>query len=42
VARRSDSAYLASLVGTGRLRESEAFEVAQDLTYGLAKAAYNL
>lgn len=42
VARRSDCAYLASLVGTGRLRESEAFEVARDLTYNLAKAAYNL
>ena len=42
VARRSDCAYLATLVGTGRLRESEAFEVAQDLSYGLAKAAYRL
>lgn len=42
VARRSDSAYLAQLVGTGRLRESEAYEVAQDLAYRLAKAAYQL
>ena len=42
VARRSDCAYLATLVGTGRLREAEAFEVAQDLSYGLAKAAYRL
>ena len=42
VARRSDCAYLAQLVCTGRLRETEAFEVAQDLTYGLAKRAYNL
>ncbi len=42
VARRSDCAYLATLVGTGRLREAEAFEVAKDLTYSLAKAAYNL
>ena len=42
VARRSDCAYLAQLVGTGRLRESEAFEVVRDLTYGLAKRAYNL
>ena len=42
VARRSDCAYLAELVGTGRLREKEAFEVARDLTYGLAKAAYKL
>jgi len=42
VARRSDCAYLASLVGTGRLRESEAFEVAQDLTHRLAREAYRL
>lgn len=42
VARRSDCAYLATLVGTGRLREDEAFEVAHDLTYRLAKDAYRL
>jgi glucuronate isomerase len=42
VSRRSDSAYLATLVATGRLREAEAFEVAHDLAYGLAKKAYNL
>lgn len=42
VARRSDCAYLAQLVGTGRLREAEAHEVAHDLTYRLAKAAYKL
>ena len=42
VARRSDCAYLAQLVGTGRLRESEAFDVAHELTYGLAKRAYRL
>lgn len=42
VARRSDCAYLATLVGTGRLRESEAAEVAHDLTYRLAKDAYRL
>jgi glucuronate isomerase len=42
VARRSDCAYLAKLVATGRLRENEAFEVAQDLTYRLAKQAYRL
>ncbi|MCT8161310.1 glucuronate isomerase [Pseudoruegeria sp. SHC-113] len=42
VSRRSDCAYLSSLVATGRLREAEAFEVAQDLAYGLAKAAYRL
>jgi len=42
VARRTDCAYLATLVGTGRLRESEAFEVAQDLTHRLAREAYRL
>ena len=42
VSRRSDSAYLATLVATGRMREADAFEVAQDLAFGLAKAAYKL
>ncbi|GAB5447917.1 glucuronate isomerase [Gymnodinialimonas sp.] len=42
VARRTDCAYLAELVGTGRLRETEAFEVAHDLTYRLVKDAYRL
>jgi glucuronate isomerase len=42
VSRRSDSAYLSTLVTTGRLREADAFEVADDLAYGLAKTAYNL
>ncbi|MEM6384806.1 MAG: glucuronate isomerase [Pseudomonadota bacterium] len=42
VARRSDCAYLAGLVGTGRLREAEAFELAYDLTVTLAKEAYGL
>ena len=42
VARRSDCAYLATLVGTGRMREAEAYEVAHDLTYQLAKDAYGL
>ena len=42
VARRSDCAYLAQLVATGRLREAEAFEVAEKLTYKLAEAAYKL
>ena len=42
VARRSDCAYLATLVRTGRLREGEAYEVAHDLTYRLAKEAYRL
>ena len=42
VARRSDCAYLAGLVGTGRLSEAEAFELAQDLTSALVKDAYGL
>jgi glucuronate isomerase len=42
VARRCDCAYLAGLVATGRLAEDDAFDLAQDLTYRLAKAAYRL
>ena len=42
VSRRSDSAYLSTLVMTGRLRAADAFEVAHDLAYGLAKNAYKL
>ena len=42
VARRSDCGYLAELVATGRLVEAEAFELAYDLTYRLAKKAYRL
>ncbi|MCR8723760.1 glucuronate isomerase [Frigidibacter sp. ROC022] len=42
VARRVDCAYLATLVGTGRLDADEAPEVARDLAYGLAKQAYKL
>jgi glucuronate isomerase len=42
VARRVDCAFLAELVCTGRLREEEAAELAQDLAYGLAKKAYRL
>ena len=42
VARRVDCAYLAELVASRRLRENEAFELAHDLAYGLAKSTYNL
>lgn len=42
VARRVDCAFLSGLVTTGRLKEDEAFEVAHDLTYRLAKEAYRL
>jgi glucuronate isomerase len=42
VARRVDASFLATLVETGRLTESEAYEVAYDLTYRLVKEAYRL
>jgi glucuronate isomerase len=42
VARRADCAYLATLVGTGRLREGEARELAHDLTVTLVRDAYRL
>ncbi len=42
VARRIDCAYLANLVATYRLDETEAHEVAHDLAYGLAKRTYKL
>jgi glucuronate isomerase len=42
VARRVDCAFLANLIATGRLAEDEAFEVAHDLAYRLAKQVYRL
>ena len=42
VARRVDCAYLAGLVATHRLDEDEAFAVAHDLAYALAKRVYRL
>lgn len=42
VARRIDSAYLATLVADHRLEEDEAQEIAFDLAYRLAKEAYRL
>ena len=42
VARRVDCAFLAERVATHRLDEDEAFELARDLAYTLAKAAYKL
>ncbi|GAC14462.1 glucuronate isomerase [Aliiglaciecola lipolytica] len=42
VARRIDCRYLASLVCEHRLSENEATDLAQDLTYNLAKKAYKL
>lgn len=42
VARRVDCSFLARLVAEGRLRDWEAAELAQELTYGLVKRAYRL
>jgi glucuronate isomerase len=42
VARRVDCAFLARLVAERRLEIEDAFEVAHDLAYGLAKKAYKL
>ncbi len=42
VARRVDCAFLATLVGSGRLALDEAEELAPELAYGLAKRAYKL
>ncbi|MGF1526827.1 MAG: glucuronate isomerase [Candidatus Competibacterales bacterium] len=42
MARRVDCRFLAELVAEGRLGENEAFEVAVDLSYRLAKTAYKL
>jgi glucuronate isomerase len=42
VARRIDCGFLARLVAEHRLDESEAHEVAHDLTYRLVKEAYHL
>ncbi|MEM1460183.1 glucuronate isomerase, partial [Bifidobacterium animalis subsp. lactis] len=42
MARRVDCAFLARLVAEHRLDEEEAYEVAHDLSYRLAKQAYKL
>jgi len=42
VARRVDCAFLARLVSEHRLREDEAYELAHELAYTLAKKAYRL
>lgn len=42
MSRRVDCAYLARLVADHRLDEDEAYEVAHDLSYRLAKAAYKI
>ncbi len=42
IARRVDCAFLARLVAEHRLREEEAFDLAKELAYTLAKKAYRL
>jgi glucuronate isomerase len=42
VARRVDCSFLARMVAEHRIEEDEAYEVAADLAYGLAKKAYKL
>jgi glucuronate isomerase len=42
VARRTDAAFLARLVADHRLDEDEAAELAEDLTVGLVREAYQL
>ncbi len=42
MARRVDCAYLAKLMRSGQLTEEEAYDLAQDLSYRLAKKAYRL
>lgn len=42
VARRIDSSFLARLVAEHRIDEDEAYEIAADLAYGLARKAYRL
>ena len=42
MARRVDCGFLAELVAEHRIEEWEAAELARDLAYGLAKAAYRL
>jgi glucuronate isomerase len=42
IARRVDCAFLARLVSEHRLREDEAYELAPELAYTLAKKAYRL
>ena len=42
VARRVDAHFLANLVCEGRLRETEAFDIMDELTTGLVKKAYRL
>lgn len=42
VARRMDCGFLARLVAEHRMLEDDAYQVAQDLAYNLAKAAYRL
>ena len=40
--RRIDCGFLSELIGSGQINENEGFELAYELSYGLAKKAYKL
>ena len=42
MSRRVDCAYLSELISAGQINEEEGYELAFELSYGLAKKAYNL
>ena len=42
MSRRVDCAYLSELISAGQIKEEEGHELAYELSYGLAKKAYNL
>ena len=42
MSRRVDCAYLSELISSGQIKEEEGYELAYELSYGLAKKAYNL
>ena len=42
MSRRVDCAYLSELISAGQINEEEGHELAYELSYGLAKKAYNL
>ena len=42
MSRRVDCAYLSELISAGQINEEEGYELAIELSYGLAKKAYNL
>ena len=40
--RRIDCGFLSELIGSGQINENEGFELAYELSYGLAKKVYKL